>query len=114
MSNLAIPFQQIDWSTVEVIEYSGTTGKAYWQTMQFGGLRVRLVKYSNNYLADHWCQKGHVVYCISGELNTEMENGESYRLTSGMCYVVSDNLSSHRSVTEHGATILVVDGDFLR
>jgi len=50
MSN--IPFQTIDWTTVEKVEYKGETGIAIWQTIQFSGLRIRLVEYSNGYLAD--------------------------------------------------------------
>ena len=109
-----IPFQQIDWSTVSSSEYPGTTGMAYWKTIQIAGLRVRMVEYSAGYMADHWCQKGHVVYCISGSVLTEMENGKSYHLNSGMSYIVSDGLSSHRSVSASGATLLIVDGDFLK
>ena len=108
-----IPFQQIDWSSVTPSEHHGTKGMAYWKTVQIGGLRVRIVEYSAGYTADHWCQKGHVVYCIRGSVLTEMENGTSYQLTNGMSYIVSDGMSSHRSVSETGATLLIVDGDFL-
>jgi hypothetical protein len=55
MNNM--PFQIIDWSTVEKLEYKGETGTAFWQTIQLNGLRIRLVEYSNGYLADHWRQK---------------------------------------------------------
>jgi hypothetical protein len=109
-----IPFQQIDWSTISATEHIGTTGIAHWKTILVGGLRVRIVEYSAGYLADHWCQKGHVVYCIRGSVQTEMENGASYKLTGGMSYIVSDGMSSHRSVSENGATLLIVDGDFLK
>jgi hypothetical protein len=109
-----IPFQQINWSTVNATQHPGTTGIAFWKTVQIGGLRVRLVEYSRGYIADHWCQKGHVVYCITGSVTTEMENGESYILKSGMSYIVSDGMSSHRSVTEMGASLLIIDGDFLQ
>jgi hypothetical protein len=43
-----------------------------------------------------------------------MENGAPFHLTKGMTYVVSDNLSSHRSVTEEGAKLLIIDGAFLK
>ena len=58
-----IPFQHIDWTLVPKQEYRGETGSAFWQTIQFDGLRIRLVEYLAGYLADHWCQKGHFVYC---------------------------------------------------
>lgn len=109
-----IPFQSINWSTIKKEEHAGTTGIAYWQTLQLGGLRIRMVEYSANYLADHWCQKGHIVHCISGDFVSEMENGEPFTLTPGMSYVVSDNLSSHRSVSKNGVVLLIIDGDFLK
>jgi len=114
MSELNIPFQTIDWSKVEKTEHRGETGVAYWRTVQFPGLRVRIVEYSPGYMADHWCQKGHVVYCLEGEVVNEQENGDSSVLTPGMSYVVSDDLSSHRSVTEGGVKLLIIDGDFLK
>ena len=112
MSN--IPFQTIDWTTIEKVEYKGETGLAYWQTVQFEGLRIRLVEYSSGYLADHWCQKGHVVHCLEGEFISELSNGEKIKLNKGDTYIVSDELSSHRSVTAGGVKLLIIDGDFLK
>ncbi|MBB2144354.1 hypothetical protein GM921_02555 [Pedobacter sp. LMG 31464] len=112
MSN--IPFQSIDWSKIEKTEHQGETGIAYWQTLQFAGLRVRLVEYSAGYVADHWCQKGHILHCLDGEFSSELENGEVFFLTKGMSYIVSDDLSSHRSISKSGVKLLIIDGDFLK
>ncbi len=112
MSN--IPFQTIDWSSIEKIEHKGETGTAFWQTLQFGGLRIRIVEYSTNYLADHWCQKGHIVHCLEGEFITELSTGEKLKLVKGQSYAVSDELSSHRSFSEQGVKLMIVDGDFLK
>ena len=113
MQSTNIPFQAITWDNVEKTTHAGTTGTAWWQTLQFKGLRVRVVEYSQGYLADHWCPKGHIVHCLEGEFTTEMETGESFKLTKGMSYIVSDDLSSHRSITENGVKLLIIDGDFL-
>jgi quercetin dioxygenase-like cupin family protein len=109
-----IPFQTIDWTNIEKVAHPGETGTAYWQTVQFGGLRIRLVEYSAGYLADHWCQKGHIVHCLEGAFTSELDTGEKFRLEQGGAYVVSDNLSSHRSISEQGVKLLIVDGDFLK
>lgn len=109
-----IPFQTIDWTSIEKVEYPGETGVAVWQTIQFAGLRIRLVTYSNGYLADHWCQKGHIVHCLDGEFISELKTGEKIKLTKGETYIVSDELSSHRSVSENGVKLLIIDGDFLK
>ena len=109
-----IPFQTIDWPAVAVEEHAGITGTAYWRTLQLGGLRIRMVEYSAGYLADHWCRKGHIVHCLSGSFVNELEAGGQNLMTAGSTYVVTDEMSSHRSKTETGAMLLIVDGDFLR
>jgi hypothetical protein len=112
--NKNIPFQVIDWNTISKTEYPGESGKAFWQTLQLPGLRIRIVEYSKGYLADHWCKKGHIVHCLEGEFISEMENGEKFTMNEGMTYVVSDELSSHRSFSENGVKVLIIDGDFLK
>ena len=109
-----IPYQTIDWSSVEKTEHKGEEGTSFWQTKQFDGLRIRLVEYSKGYLADHWCRKGHIIFCIEGNFENELASGELNILTKGMSYIVSDDLSSHRSRTVNGAKLLIIDGDFLK
>ena len=109
-----IPFQTIDWSKIPRTEHQGERGVAHWQTLQFAGLRIRMVEYSPGYMADHWCEKGHIVHCLAGEVINELKDGSSSCLTPGMSYVVSDSLSSHRSTTASGVKLLIIDGDFLR
>jgi hypothetical protein len=111
MSN--IPFRSIDWTAIKKTEHRGETGTSFWQTIQFEGLRIRLVEYTKGYLADHWCRKGHIVYCLDGEFVSELQTGEIFKLTKGMTYIVSDELSSNRSFSENDVKLLIIDGDFL-
>ena len=111
---MKIPFETIDWSGIPKVEYKGTTGTSFWQTIEQQGLRIRIVEYSEGYLADHWCKKGHIVHCLEGEFDSELESGEKVTLKQGMTYVVSDNMSSHRSRTSSRVKLLIVDGDFLK
>lgn len=104
-----IPFGTTDWSGIEPTEHAGVTGKALWRTRQFGPIRVRMVEYTPGYLADHWCSKGHILLCLKGELVTELEDGRTFTLTPGMSYQVADNAEPHRSRTERGATLFIVD-----
>ena len=108
------PYQAIDWAAIPRIEHEGETGTSHWRTLQLPGLRIRLVEYSRGYLADHWCRKGHLVHCLDGEFVNEQEDGRRTALSKGMTYVVSDEASSHRSRSELGAVLLIVDGDFLK
>ena len=104
-----IPFGTTDWSVVEPVTYQGESGTAIWRTREFGGIRVRMVDYSAGYVADHWCQKGHILLCLDGELNTELADGRSFTLTPGMSYQVADGAEPHRSRTATGARLFVVD-----
>ncbi|PJJ47709.1 DHCW motif cupin fold protein [Hymenobacter chitinivorans] len=113
MTTSPIPFQVTDWARIPATEHPGETGVAYWRTLQLGSLRVRMVEYSAGYMADHWCQKGHLLFVTEGELLTELADGQTFRMSAGMSYEVSDELSSHRSSTEHGAKLIIVDGSFL-
>ncbi|MCQ4288462.1 DHCW motif cupin fold protein [Pseudomonas stutzeri] len=104
-----IPFGITDWATLEPTEHAGETGSAYWSTRQFGPIRVRMVEYTPGYLADHWCHKGHILLCLEGELHTELPDGRRFTLTPGMSYQVADDAEPHRSFTEVGARLFVVD-----
>ena len=114
MNTKDIPFQVIDWLQIPKTEHAGENGVAFWQTLQLYGLRIRIVEYSPGYLADHWCKKGHIVHCLEGEFVSELQDGKKYSLKKGMTYVVSDELSSHRSSTKKGVKLLIIDGDFLQ
>ena len=109
MQMTGIPFGTTDWSQIAPTEHKGERGRAYWRTQQFGSIRVRMVEYSPGYLADHWCVKGHVLLCVEGELHTDLKDGRSFTLGPGMSYQVADNAEPHRSYTERGARLFIVD-----
>ena len=104
-----IPFGTTDWSQVEVEVHPGETGTAGWRSQFFGTVRVRMVDYSPGYLADHWCVKGHILLCLEGKLETELQDGRKFTLLPGMSYQVADNAEPHRSSTDIGAKLFVVD-----
>ena len=108
-----IPFQTIDWSAIPKTEHKGETGTSWWQTIEFQGLRIRIVEYSKGYVADHWCQKGHIVHCLEGTFVSELEDGKEFTLSGGNTYVVSDGMSSHRSIAKDGVRLMIIDGEFL-
>jgi hypothetical protein len=104
-----IPFGITDWQQVEFTEHRGESGAARWRTKQFGAVRVRLVEYTAGYRADHWCRKGHILFCVAGELETDLADGRQFRLGPGMSYQVGDDAEPHRSSTTTGATLFIVD-----
>jgi len=104
-----LPFSVSNWDEIERTEHKGERGVAYWQTQDFSGIRVRMVEYTAGYLSDHWCQKGHILLCLQGELETKLEDGRQFILTPGMSYQVADNAEAHRSSTLLGAKLFIVD-----
>lgn len=104
------PFQVVDWQNVPLTEHPGETGLACWRTIAMGDVRVRLVEYSAGYVADHWCDRGHILFVLEGELLTELQDGRKFRMTRGMSYQVSDSGdAAHRSSTDTGAKLFIVD-----
>jgi hypothetical protein len=104
-----IPFQTTDWASVAATRRPGAHGVATSRTKQHGDVRVRVVEYSPGYVADHWCDKGHILFLLEGELHTELRDGRVVVLKPGMSYEVSDGAVPHRSRTATGAKLFLVD-----
>jgi len=104
-----IAFQVHDLANISPEEHDGVTGKAFWKTVKQGNVRIRIVEYTKGYLADHWCIKGHAVYVLEGDFESELKDGRKYQLSMGMCYLVADNAEPHRSYTKNGVKLLIVD-----
>ena len=104
-----LPFCTVNWSDITPTVHKGETGMALWRTQHFGPIRVRMVEYSPGYLADHWCVKGHMLLCLEGKLDTELEDGRRFTLEPGQSYHVADNAEPHRSSTQTGAKLYIVD-----
>ena len=109
MKMSGIPFDTTDWSRIDPVTHQGESGSAVWRTRQCGEIRVRMVEYSPDYQANHWCSKGHILLCLTGELETELADGRTVHLTPGTSYQVADDDLAHRSRTRAGATLFVVD-----
>ena len=104
-----IPFETTKWADVPHSEHAGSRGVAIWRTLERGDLRIRVVEYTPGYISDHWCAKGHIVYCLEGELFTELRDGRTFILKPGMSYQVADDETPHRSSTTVGARLFIVD-----
>jgi hypothetical protein len=100
-------FQTIDWSAIPITEHAGEKGVARWRTIQYHRFRMRVIEYSEGY-------KGHIVFCLEGEMTSELSDGRMFTLSEGMSYQVSDDVSSHRSHSKNGVKLLIIDGEFLK
>ena len=94
-----IPFQVHNIETLVPEEHSGLTGKAYWKTVKQGNVRMRIVEYTPGYLADHWCDKGHAVFVLDGELESELKDGY---------FLPENDWASSKSLTGMTKNILVM------
>ena len=103
------PFQTIDWTSIPKDEHAGKTGIVFRQLFMMREIRIRKVEYSPGYKADHWCSKGHIILCLEGEMDTELDDGRIMKLTAGMTYFVGDNCEAHRSSTKTGCKLFIVD-----
>jgi quercetin dioxygenase-like cupin family protein len=104
-----VPFQTIDWPSIPPTTHAGETGVATWQTVEVGNVRVRLVRYSPGYLADHWCERGHVIHVLEGALTSELRDGRTFDSSAGHSYLVASGDGAHRSRTQTGALLFIVD-----
>lgn len=102
-------FSTTDWTRIATTKHAGESGVAVWRTQNFGEIRVRMVEYSPGYSADHWCEKGHVILCLEGELNTELADGKRFTLKAGESYQAADGKPAHKSSTKIGARLFIVD-----
>jgi hypothetical protein len=104
-----VPFCTTDWSKVPETRHAGDSGFATWRTLELGNIRVRMVEYSPGYKADHWCQRGHVLLVLEGELDTRLADGRTMHMTAGHSYQVAEDAMAHRSETANGAKLFIVD-----
>ncbi len=103
-------FTIVDWTELQASEHLGETCTSHWRCFDQGELRTRLVDYSPGYEADHWCDRGHVLYVLSGRMEIKLRDGRSFHLTPGSGFCVSDNGdAAHRVATNTGCRVFIVD-----
>lgn len=104
-----IPFGVTQWHRIPPTPHPGVTGEAQWRTLELPDVRVRQVEYSPGYVADHWCERGHILLVLEGELITELKDGRRFTLRAGESYQVSHGGEAHRSSSPLGAKLFIVD-----
>lgn len=102
-------FQTLDWNVITREEKTAESGSVFWKTTRVGDIRVRMVEYSEGYRSDHWCSKGHILFVVEGEMDTELKDGRVFKISAGMCYFVGDDCEAHRSSTKTGCHLFIVD-----
>jgi quercetin dioxygenase-like cupin family protein len=105
-----VPAGVTDWSSVVETNHLGLSGTAAVRAVQMNGQQIRLVTYSPGYVADHWCNKGHLTFVVWGAMDVEHIDGSRHRATAGTSYHVPDGEAhAHRLSSPEGATLFIVD-----
>lgn len=105
-----LPFTAVDWPQVPALEVPGERGISHWRNFEVPGLRVRVVDYGAGFVADHWCDRGHVLYVLKGALVVELRDGRAVPLGTGAGFQVSDHGdAAHRVRSKMGARVFIVD-----
>jgi hypothetical protein len=104
-----LPSTRIDWAQLPGASQPGARGTAVARTFAAGDVRLRLVEYSPDYLADHWCSKGHLVLVLAGHLTLELQGRPAISVAAGDAVTLGDDDVPHRAVSEVGATAFIVD-----
>ena len=98
------------WSKMSTTVHPGESGEAVCRTIEMQDLRLRVVEYSSGHLSDHWCDRGHVLFVLEGELIAELRDGRQFVLRQGMSFQVSDfGDQAHRIYTKSGAKAFILD-----
>ena len=80
----------------------------HWRTRHFGDCMRTHARIFRGYLADHWCSR--VTSALSRRrVVTELADGRRFTLRPGMSYHVGDAAEPHRSSTQLGAKLYVID-----
>jgi hypothetical protein len=105
-----LPCGMVDWASVPPTTHPGETGRATQRARHLGDIQLRLVEYSAGYLADHWCDKGHIILVTHGAMTLEHRDGTRYELAAGASWHVGENgAAAHRVVSAGGAAAFIVD-----
>jgi mannose-6-phosphate isomerase class I len=68
-----------------------------------------MTEYSPNYKSAKWCENGHFIHCIEGEITIRLKNGKEYKLCRGNSLTLSSD-DHHIGITGvSSAKIFVVD-----
>ena len=101
--------QSVDWGKIPAEKISGTTGVAEIKKQTVAEIQIRLVEYSKKYFADHWCEKGHILFIVEGDFSLEHSDESVVKLYKGMSYFVGDDSIAHRASSVDGAKVFIVD-----
>lgn len=79
MASARIDFERIEWQPM--------APGARHKPVERSGKRIRLVEFTDAFVEQDWCAKGHVGYVLDGELEIAFEH-QTVRLAPGDGFVI--------------------------
>ena len=105
-----MPVTVTEWGSVAPEEHSGAAGSAKWHSVIAGITRLRMVEYSAGFEADHWCDRGHIILVLEGELLVKFKRGGESLVKAGSSIALGDDSANpHKALSAGGAKVFVVD-----
>ncbi|MCG0996333.1 DHCW motif cupin fold protein [Acetobacter indonesiensis] len=103
-------FKKIDWCNIKATVVPGEVGIAHSYTDEENTLRTRVMVYEPGFVLDHYCDRGHVLYVIEGEIVVDLADGREFSFPAGTGFAVSDfGDKAHRMRSDNGARVFIVD-----
>lgn len=99
----------INWETIKQTETGGETGINTAGEFTAGNTRIRIAEYSANYKSAEWCDKGHIIHCIAGEITLFFSNGNEIMLGEGKSVVIADGDSHIAETGSKPARLFIAD-----
>ncbi len=99
MNNYKVLFNDIPWET----PIPGARFKADEQN----GKRLRLVEFTEELVEPYWCEKGHIGYVLTGEMEINF-NGEIVSYVAGDGIVIPAGENHKHKAKVHSGTVQLV------
>lgn len=101
--------QKINWNNLPEQELIGESGKSVYKEIISGNFHIRLAEYSANYSSDHWCDKGHIIHCISGAFVMLLKNGNDIIINAGESIILGGSNPHKASTGDVPAVMFIID-----
>lgn len=100
MEKRLIKFEALEWDQPK----AGVEQKVY----SDGVNRMRILRFSDDFVEEEWCTKGHIGYVLEGEMRIDY-NGEikSYSKGDGL-WITQGEHSKHKVIMEKGKHVELV------
>lgn len=99
----------IDWDQVDTTRTNGLNGYADIKQISLADINIRRVTYTSGYEADHWCQKGHIIQVLKGELIIVYDNNVQKKALVGSTIILGDGQVPHKARTIEETVVLIID-----